>query len=309
METFILPLGAGFAAAALIGVGMSLVFGQPEKAQVALLGLDEEESEVLRSAEPTAAPFSERARGGFSRFFGRIVDVIVPTHYARRISSQLRMTGANAKEQLPRFLFIQLLLFAVGVGLGVAAYKLLGGVTGTLALILAPVMGLIAPPAILSGRVQRRQKEISNMLPDFLDMLMISVEAGLGFDAALARIVATSKGPLSEEFARTLRELAGGISRKDAFRNLSERTGVPHLDAFLLAMLQADVFGVSVGNVLRVQSAEMRVRRRQDAEAAAQRAPALMTFPLIACILPATLIVLITPAILSIIAVFAAMGR
>jgi tight adherence protein C len=140
-----------------------------------------------------------------------------------------------------------------------------------------------------------------------LDMLTIAVEAGLGFDAAVTKYVRNQSGPLAQEFAVALREVQAGMTRREALRALANRCDVAELSAFITAMVQADVFGVSVGSVLRTQSREMRVKRRQRAEEIAQKAPAKMVFPLILCILPATLIVLMAPAILSIIRLFGSM--
>lgn len=308
MEIVLIASLAGLCAAALVGALASMATSMVAPTAPAVLGLGPEESEVLIAAEPTVAPLGDRAARVFGRISHRMADWLVPTHYARHVAARLRVSGENPKEQLPRFLALQLILTLVGLVAGLSTWALIKEPVGTLALIAAPILAFVAPLAVLSGRVDRRQRAINAALPDFLDMLMVSVEAGLGFDAAVARIVRGTSGPLADEFGRTLRELAGGISRKDAFRHLSDRCGVASLDTFLLAMLQADVFGVSVGNVLRVQASELRTRRRQEAEAAAQRAPALMTFPLVACILPATLIVLITPAVLSIVDVFSRMG-
>ncbi|MDO8987425.1 MAG: type II secretion system F family protein, partial [Coriobacteriia bacterium] len=140
--------------------------------------------------------------------------------------------------------------------------------------------------------------------PDMLDMLTISVEAGLGFDQAMAKLVRNTTGPLSEEFGRVLQEVQAGVKRTDAMRRLAQRTEVPELNGFIMAIVQADVFGISVSGVLRSQATEMRIKRRQYAEEAAQKAPVKLVFPLVICILPATLIVILGPAIISFVQVF-----
>jgi tight adherence protein C len=145
-------------------------------------------------------------------------------------------------------------------------------------------------------------------MPDMMDMLMISVEAGLGFDAAVSKYVGNNTGPLSQEFRIVLSEIQAGMSRREALRHAADRTEVPELSAFVMAMVQADIFGISVANVLRGQSHEMRLRRRQLAEEIAQKAPAKMVFPLIICILPATLIVLMGPAVIQIGRTFGMLG-
>jgi tight adherence protein C len=148
----------------------------------------------------------------------------------------------------------------------------------------------------LTSRVENRQRRIRLGLSDTLDMLTIAVEAGLGFDSALARVAGTVPGPLSDELFRMLQELRIGIPRNQAFKNLSERTGVQELDEFITAMNQADSFGVSIGRVLRVQAERLRKRRSQKAEERAAKTPVKLVFPLILCIFPGLFTVLVGPA-------------
>jgi tight adherence protein C len=131
-----------------------------------------------------------------------------------------------------------------------------------------------------------------------LDLLTISVEAGLGFDAALLHVRNSTRGALSEEIGRMLHEMQLGVSRVEAFRHLSERTSVDELKGFVLAMIQADVFGVSISKVLRTQATEMRVRRRQRAEENALKMPVKLLFPLLLCFLPALFVVLLAPGVI-----------
>jgi len=137
-------------------------------------------------------------------------------------------------------------------------------------------------------------------LPDALDMLTVCVEAGLGFDAALAQVARNTDGPLAAEFARALQEMQIGKSRGQALRALAERTTVPEARAFVSALVQAGDLGIPVARVLREQAKEMRVRRRQRAEAKAQQVPVKITFPLILCIFPALLVVVLGPGIINI---------
>jgi tight adherence protein C len=165
--------------------------------------------------------------------------------------------------------------------------------------------GYYVPNVVLANAVQRRQAKIRSSLPDSIDLLTICVEAGLGFDAALAHVSKNTSGPLAEELYRTLQEVQLGRSRKEAMRNLAARANVPELSAFVLAMVQADIFGVSVASVLRIQSGEMRLKRRQLAEERAMKVPIKVLFPVLFCIFPALFVVILGPAVMRIAAVFA----
>jgi tight adherence protein C len=173
-----------------------------------------------------------------------------------------------------------------------------------LGFVLISLFGYWLPNIILTNAVQRRQNEIRTALADSIDLLTICVEAGLGFDAAMAHVSKNTTGPLADEFYRTLQEVQLGRSRNEAMRNLADRTNVGELRAFVLAMVQADVFGVSVANVLRVQAKDMRVKRRQMAEERAMKVPIKVLFPVLFCIFPALFVVILGPAIMRIAEVF-----
>lgn len=178
------------------------------------------------------------------------------------------------------------------------------GASGGMKLLLIGVFtaaGFILPSALLSGRVQSRQGQIRKSLPDTMDLLTISVEAGLGFDAALVQVVHHVPGPLAQEFSRVLQEVRLGRSRSEAFRQLGQRTNVAEFKSFVVAIIQAEQFGVSISGVLRAQSTELRNKRRQRAEEAAMKIPTKILFPLIFCVLPVLFMVVLGPGIIQII--------
>ncbi len=148
-------------------------------------------------------------------------------------------------------------------------------------------------------RFAARQERLSQDLPDALDLLAVSVEAGLGFDAAVVKITEQVEGPLGEEFALTLNEMRIGESRQDALKKLSERTGIPEIGAFARAIIQADQFGISLGRILRVQAVDTRHRRQIAAEEKAMKAPVKMLFPTVIFIFPSMFIVILGPAFLN----------
>ena len=196
----------------------------------------------------------------------------------------------------------------------IVAFKIIGAIVGlVVGIVVAPVLpfkgfvptvmiaalfaltGYTFPSAGLASKASKRQKEIRKAMPDTMDLLTISVEAGLGFDAALAQVVKNVPGPLSEEIARMLQEMQIGVSRTDALRHVNDRTEVPELDGFVLSMIQADKYGVGVAKVLRAQSTELRQKRRQRAEEVAQKVPLKLLFPMIFLVLPALFIVILGP--------------
>ena len=194
----------------------------------------------------------------------------------------------------------------IGAGVGLVLALLLGlllGVGTPVRLILTAaglVIGFFAPNLYLYQKAYDRSAQILRDLPDAIDLMTISVESGLGFDAAVQQVARNTEGPLADEFSRVLREMQLGKGRAEALRSLGDRTDVADLQGFVGSMVQADSFGVPIGQVLRVQSGEMRVKRRQRAEEKAQQVPVKITIPLIFCILPCLFIAVMGPAALSI---------
>jgi len=155
---------------------------------------------------------------------------------------------------------------------------------------------LIGPDSMLNRRVEERQHDIQRSLPDILDLLVICMEAGLGFTAAVSRTVANVEGEMSDEFGLALGEMRAGASRSEALTNLGIRVQLPEVQSFVMAIRQADEFGISVSTVLRNQSEEMRVQRRQTAQEKAQKAPVKMLIPMVFCIFPPLFLIVIGPA-------------
>jgi tight adherence protein C len=171
----------------------------------------------------------------------------------------------------------------------------------TLAFVVAAsVAGYMAPNLYLYQKAYDRAGRMQKSLPDAIDLLTISVESGLGFDAAVAQVARNTDGPLAEEFARMLQEMQIGRGRTEALRSMADRTNLPDLRGFVSAMVQADAFGIPVGQVLRVQSSEIRVKKRQWAEEQAQKVPVKILIPLIFCILPCLFIAVLGPAAITI---------
>jgi tight adherence protein C len=162
------------------------------------------------------------------------------------------------------------------------------------------LVGFFLPFYLIGSRARQRQNAIIKSLPDAFDLITTCVEAGLGLDAALSRVAEKVEGPFAQELQRALRDIALGKTRRDALKELGERTGVPDLIQFTNAVIQAEAMGSSIGQVLRVQSDQLRVRRRQRAEEAAYKAPVKMLFPLVLCIFPTLFIVILGPAIITI---------
>jgi tight adherence protein C len=168
-------------------------------------------------------------------------------------------------------------------------------------------VGWFGPNLYLYQKVHDRSNTMLRALPDAIDLLTISVESGLAFDAAIQQVARNTDGPLSEEFSRVLREMQIGKGRSDALRGLAERTNVDDLKSFVTSMVQADSFGIPIAQVLRIQSHEMRTKRRQRAEEKAQQVPVKMTIPLIFCILPCLFIAVMGPAAIHIMDTFSGM--
>jgi tight adherence protein C len=295
----VLAVGCVFGAVVLVGIFLDLNQSERRRA-VRLL-----ESQVAGSTTEQVNLREQALSEGFGRRIlvpivagaTRVARRITPIDARDRIVRKLLIAGSPAGWDAERVLAFKIIGLFGGIILGFFLTTLIS-LTPFIRIVLIALLGFVgflAPDSMLSRRVDERQKEILRTLSDTLDLLTISVEAGLSLNAAIAQVVQNVPGVLSAEFARMLQEIQLGVPRADAFRNLAERTDVEELNSFALAMIQADVFGVSIASVLRTQAQQLRIKRRQRAEAKAQQTPVKIVFPLILCILPALFIVIVGP--------------
>jgi tight adherence protein C len=245
-------------------------------------------------------PFSERVIEPALARLSKLSRRLAPSEGAERIQHRLDVAGNPSGWTVERVQGLKLVGFIVMliVSLGLTMLLGLSLVTTLVVCVGLSMLGFALPNIVIHQMGETRSTQMQRDLPDALDLLTISVEAGLAFDAALARVARNTEGPLAAEFARVLQEMNIGVGRIDAIRALGERTHIPELRAFATAMVQADAFGIPIAQVLRVQSNEMRLKRRQRAEEMAQKVPVKILFPLIFCILPTLFLVVMGPAVI-----------
>jgi tight adherence protein C len=238
-------------------------------------------------------------------FAGKVISSIgrlTPLDLYGRVNRLIVLAGNPPSLTAERIVAFKIVFAIVGLvaGIAVSSFLPFKGILVVMAVAVFALIGYTAPSAAVAARASKRQKEIRKVLSDTMDLLTISVEAGLGFDAALGQVVRNVPGPLSEEISRMLQEMQIGVARTEALRHLTDRTEVPELDGFVLSMIQADKYGVGVAKVLRAQATELRQKRRQRAEETAQKVPLKLLFPMIFMVLPAMFIVILGPGIIKI---------
>jgi tight adherence protein C len=238
-------------------------------------------------------------------FAGKVISSIgrlTPLDLYGRVNRLIVLAGNPPSLTAERIVAFKIVFAIVGLvaGIAVSSFLPFKGILIVMAVAVFALIGYTAPSAAVAARASKRQKEIRKALSDTMDLLTISVEAGLGFDAALGQVVRNVPGPLSEEISRMLQEMQIGVARTEALRHLTDRTEVPELDGFVLSMIQADKYGVGVAKVLRAQATELRQKRRQRAEETAQKVPLKLLFPMIFMVLPAMFIVILGPGIIKI---------
>lgn len=263
-----------------------------------LAGLRATRTEVLQEG------FSERAVAPVVQGLGRFALRFTPQGWVGRAQQKIVYAGWAERMDGNTWAAIRVISIVAAVIIYLVAQALIPQLRDWPAWLVllgfTLFIGFFGPEAFLNRAIDDRRKKMERELPDIIDLLVISVEAGLGFESAMGRVVQNVPGELSREFSRTLQETRVGVSRHEALRHLADRTDVEDLNSFILAMIQADAFGVSIARMLRVQADEMRVRRRQRAQERAFAAPVKMVFPLVFCIFPAIFVVILGPAVLSI---------
>lgn len=292
-----------FAATSLAVYGLlDLVFADDRRVSRRLRHLTVYEQTQALEAQPMLRPFADRVLKPAGATITRIARALFPTSHRQSLRVRLAQAGYPGGLDADRFFAAQIMCLVGGSVLVLTLGLIAGSRFGPVLFValIAGLVGFFGPDLWLRGKRAARKRAVIRQLPDMLDMLTISVEAGLGFDQALAKLVRSSRTALSEEFGRMLQEVQAGASRKEALRHLAERVDVSAVSTFVASIIQADMFGVSVARVLRTQAAEMRLKRRQHAEEEAQRAPVKMVIPLVLCILPATMIVILGPAVVRI---------
>ena len=300
--------------------GLLALFGAITLAAVIVVGNAAQKRQVARSLATigTRRPAADRdpvpvPTRSMDRLLARLLKRLtaaaktaLPNDAKRGVASRLERAGNPYGWDLDQVLAYKSFAMLVLGGFG----AMIGHSTPAKAFALAAVFGTVGfflPDVWLYNTALKRQEQIQKTLADALDMLTISVEAGLAFDAALSQVARNTEGPLAAEFSRILQEMQIGKGRSEAFRSVLDRTNVEDLRTFVNAIAQADVFGVPIANVLRTQAKEMRQKRRQSAEEKAQKVPVKIVVPLVLCILPALFVAVLGPGVISIIHVFGGM--
>lgn len=249
-------------------------------------------------------PFTERVIYPLARKLGEITIKFTPQNWLNSISRKLELSGSPSKMDPTMFLSSQFIMAVVFGGIMLLFLTVLTKSTPGGQVFLYTVaftfIGFFMPQFQLSRKVTKRQKDIRKAMPDALDLLTICVEAGLGFDAALAKVTEKWDTQLSKAFSRVIQEIQLGKLRREAMRDMAENIGINEMTSFVAAVIQSEQLGVSMAKVLRIQADQMRIKRRQMAEEEAHRAPIKMLIPMALLIFPSLLIVLFVPAVLTV---------
>ncbi len=289
--------GASFVTVFLMVLALAPAKARRVRDRLALYGYDAPSDQH----SPLAEPFWKRVLLPLFDRLGTVLQRVMPT----RIRQQTEATMEMAGNPIDPGVFLALRLAGV---IGMTLWGVVPLVTGSRELtwsqaglaVFGVYLGARLPVTWLNLKASGRRNKIERSLPDAMDLVIVCMEAGMSFDAALTKVVEKIEGPLQLEFERTLQEIHLGKLRREALRDMSKRTGVPDLISVVSALVQADQMGLSIAHVLRAQADDLRLRRRQRAEEKAQQAPVKMLFPLIMCIFPAMMLVTLGPAIIAI---------
>jgi tight adherence protein C len=293
-------LGVIIAAIGLVVVGIRKSRSMEEDPLAQRLAEYSQRGETVSLEElELAQPFSERVIMPIMRRLGEMSSRFTPQHVLEQTRIKLEMAGNPGRMDAATFLFLHFVSAAVFGGLVflISLFSKTFSLPIKLVLVLAfLILGYFFPDLWIRSKINSRQKQVRKAMPDALDLLTICVEAGLGFDAAMSKVNEKWDNELSMAFGRVIREIQLGKLRRDALRDMSERLGLAELTSFVAAVIQSEMLGVSMAKVLRIQSDQMRMKRRQHAEEEAHKAPIKMIFPMGLFIFPSLMIVLLTPA-------------
>lgn len=269
-----------------------------------LLSVDRSSQRAARTMLALGTDTAGQTEQKQSKLLEQIGYRLTPPGYVRRLDKLLSLAGRPASLPLGRVLAAKPLLGLLGALLGF--YISSSGPTPIIKLVgvFVVLLGYFIPDLLLYSKGQERQKVMQLELANTLDQMLISVEAGLGFEGAMARAGENGKGPLAEEIVRTLQDMQVGRSRRESYLALSERTNIPELRSFVQAVVQADTYGIAISRVLRIQAKVMRVKRRQRAEEKAMKLPVTILFPLLFFIFPVLFIAILGPAAINAIETF-----
>ena len=293
-------LVAGVAAVGVLLIFAAVIGARPmDPVQARLTQLGSMQARTLEELELQQPLFERTLRPLASRLSGLAQRFASPAKVSRT-EQRLTMAGNPGDLRTVDFLGLKLVIAgATGAGAFFVLFLLAHNPPfAVVAAVVGGVLGFLLPELWLSRRISKRQHQILLGVPDTLDLLTISVRAGLAFDGALGKVVEKTSGPLSMEFRRALAEIRVGKTRREALRDVVGRTEVPALTNFIGAIVQAEQLGVPIAKVLQVQSEQLRIERRQRAEEMAAKAPIKMLFPLVGCIFPSMFIVILGPAII-----------
>jgi tight adherence protein C len=304
--TILLVMGALLILLAIVIVGQALSASEPRGLNRSLAVLEAMTNAPSELTKDLDASFKERVLTPARAASLRIGRRFTGADSSERYRLKLDVAGNPAGWTVDRVIASKVMGLVAGAVIGlIAAAAFTHGivwfviVAGGIAL-----AGYMAPNMYLYQKAHDRSAQLQRDLPDAIDLMTISVESGLGFDAALQQVAKNTEGPLADEFSRMLGEMQIGASRSESLRAMADRTNVADVKTFVSAMVQADAFGIPIAQVLRVQSSEIRTKRRQRAEEKAQQVPVKITIPLIFCILPCLFLAVMGPAVISIMANF-----